>query len=714
MKIECINIKNFRRLLNNVKIGIDEQTLIVGKNNTGKTSVSEVVEKFLTTGSSFRFEDFSSLSVSSKIICSIYDEYERITVNFSKPLEKEQAILLEDKFPQITFDVVIKVEDDDNLADIKGLLYEFDNNEKIVIRLKYQFRQIKKCIEDFKTYNSKITEKNIKAKDKKLEELDFYQFVKRYFSNYYIINAYTTKPKRVEENLVDLGYVRNLFNVGIITAQREVDDTSSQNLQSISSSIWNYYEKITKENRTLNQEDVFKESTEEIKGSLNDSYNKIFEELIEQINKNVLNNEANQKVEITSEFNIEDVLKKNSKLKYSLDELTLPESYNGLGYSNMMYMTIQIITYKHKIDQEKRLFNILFIEEPESHLHPQMQATFLKRISSILECDFSISTIITTHSSYILQSAKLSSIRYFLVNREIIFVKSLREFFEKPGFASLETFLKKFFKINTCDLFFADKAILIEGSVERMLMPLFKEKLDALDLDKDNPITKQHITTLEVGGAYAHKFNELLQFLEIKTLIITDVDSVKGSHNEKCRCDLSNEGDDKSKYEIKTSNETIKNWFNRSGDKFYIKEILDECSVDFEEKKFFVKKNDFDEEIKRIAFQLPKIKETIWGRTFEEQFIIENSDFLCSKLKEDATISEESTVGKSINALTDAIIKAKVCSKCDSINELELVSGVFEIVDKIDKTNFAFDLMMLEGWKTPCYIEEGLRWLKNQ
>lgn len=701
MELKKITITNFRRLLRNVEIDVGKETLIVGKNNTGKTSVSELFSKFLTQNKPFRLMDFSSSAISSEVINSIYENYLCAT-NKGISLSSEELGIIENSFPMILMELLIETKAEDNLALIKPLLFEFEKNENIIIRLKYEFKGINKCVEDYNLYNEKIlTEKQ--KDNREMEQITFFDFFKRNFSEYYVINSYSSKPGYLEEYAVDLIDIQKLFNIGIIAAQREVDDTSDQSLHSISNAIWNYYKSITKDTNELKHEDIFKSSISNIKESLNNEYNSLFNELINSISENIMLHETNQKIEISSDFNIEDLLKKNSKLKYMIDDLVMPESYNGLGFSNMVYMFIQIITYKFKIEEQKRLFNVLFIEEPESHLHPQMQSTFLNKIADIMGSDLIVYRIITTHSSYILQSTDLASIRYFYVNDKNIDVRSLDSFFQKPEYSSLEVFIRKYFKINTCDLFFADKAILVEGTVERMLMPLLIQKYDS---EFSSSLVKQHITIIEVGGAYAHAFNGLLRFLQIKTLIITDIDSVSGSHNETCKCDLSNEGNDIKNFKIKTSNAVIKDWYNFSGQKLYIKTLLDL----YNKEEYLIKKDTLGREVKRIAFQLPTDERLSWGRTFEEQFIIENAEVL--------QISLSSGDTKNLQALINAIKKTKE----DKINETDLKDVsinllkdyAYEIVENIDKTNFALDLLIFDNWVIPQYIKEGLKWLEKQ
>src|SRR3546814_17383296 len=83
--------------------------------------------------------------------------------------------------------------------------------------------------------------------------------------------------------------------------------------------------------------------------------------------------------------------------------------------------------------------------------------------------------------------------------------------------------------IRTCDLFFAEKAVLVEGTTERILVPEILRKLDAARRQAGGraEIRAQYITLLEIGGAYAYLFEPLLEFLELRTLIVTDLDAVR-------------------------------------------------------------------------------------------------------------------------------------------------------------------------------------------
>lgn len=100
----------------------------------------------------------------------------------------------------------------------------------------------------------------------------------------------------------------------------------------------------------------------------------------------------------------------------------------------------------------------------------------------------------------------------------------------KKGAAAIgatdKDFPHQYMTLTKCDLYFADKAIMVEGAMERILMPRLRQIVDR-ELDEPHKLVRQYVMTMEVGGAFAHLFYPLVDFLELKTLIITDLDAVK-------------------------------------------------------------------------------------------------------------------------------------------------------------------------------------------
>ena len=95
-------------------------------------------------------------------------------------------------------------------------------------------------------------------------------------------------------------------------------------------------------------------------------------------------------ITIDSEFDSEAVvIRNNIKYYYKQDEINLPESYNGLGYSNLIYMVLELASFIQRFRNAKEdkvsEFLAVLVEEPEAHMHPQMQQVFISQIKGILE-----------------------------------------------------------------------------------------------------------------------------------------------------------------------------------------------------------------------------------------------------------------------------------------------------------------------------------------
>ncbi|HDR1623779.1 TPA: ATP-dependent endonuclease, partial [Pasteurella multocida] len=192
-------------------------------------------------------------------------------------------------------------------------------------------------------------------------------------------------------------------------------------------------------------------------------------------------------------------------------------------------------------------------------------------------------------------------------------------------------FIHKYMTLTKSDLFFADKAILIEGMAERLMLPIMIEKLD---LDNKTKLKNKYLTLLEVGGAYAHNFIPLLKFLELKTLIVTDLDSVKKCSKGKA-CEV-HKG-------VSTSNACIKSWFNDEKD---LSVILQKTDLDKVKGKI------------RIAYQCPEKANSACGRSFEDAFILANSVlFTLKKTNKNEIETEAYTQAKGINKKSDFAIE---------------------------------------------------------
>lgn len=244
-----------------------------------------------------------------------------------------------------------------------------------------------------------------------------------------------------------------------------------------------------------------------------------------------------QDIEIAfSSFEFEDIVKKLI-LQLPVD-FDLPDeekqvffnlNQNGLGYNNLIYAS----TIFGDIIQRKEVFednyNLLLIEEPEAHLHPQLENTFFRYLQKLEETnEFQI--IVSSHSPTITAKTKLDNVIVMNTINNNISATPIRDTLLKD---EDKTFLKKFLDVTKSQLFFAKGVILVEGISEALLLPVFARLMgNEYDLDKHG------IEVIETGISfqrYSGLFNsdDSSKRLNFKCSVITDDDRDKKNLSDK-------------------------------------------------------------------------------------------------------------------------------------------------------------------------------------
>jgi len=85
---------------------------------------------------------------------------------------------------------------------------------------------------------------------------------------------------------------------------------------------------------------------------------------------------------------------------------------NSLGFNNLIYMAsilAELTLASAMRDQDTGYFHLLLIEEPEAHLHPQLQTRLLRYLSEVADKQ-SVQVIVTTHSTVLASAVPVDAI----------------------------------------------------------------------------------------------------------------------------------------------------------------------------------------------------------------------------------------------------------------------------------------------------------------
>lgn len=725
MKIECIEIQNFRKL-KCCRIDFSEkETIFVGANNSGKTSAMNALMMLL------KKNQRKNLSTTDFTL-SNWKKINQIATYWIENEDSDDLNLSADSWhPYVpSIDIWLQVEDEE-IHYVSHIIPTLDwVGGRLGVRITFEPNNIEELYKAYLlAFESAKKSGELMQGDSslKLWPQSMRDFLDKELHKYFSTKAYILDPSKFTEeepqtlpensDSIEGEPFDGLFKIDIINAQRGFSDPNSIEGGSghdrrLSKQLRQYYEKHLNPSQTPDANDLDAlNAIETARTAFDERLKESFETSISELEGLNYPGFSDPKIQISSKVNPLDSLNHDTAVQFIVSKddsnpndfsLCLPEKYNGLGYQNLISMIFSLIRFRDewmKVGKASKRtessndfiepLHLVMIEEPEAHLHAQVQQVFIKKAYEVLrnnsnlgdKTQFSTQLVISTHSSHIAHEVDFVSLRYFKRNPAINIddvpcseVVNLSNTFGDDSDTS--KFATRYLKTTHCDLFFADAVILVEGPAERMLVPHFiKSNFSNLD--------RCYISLLEIGGSHAHRLRPLIETLGILTLVITDLDSI-------AKDSLGKVFPEKGK-EYRTGNDTIKSWVPQKTqlddvlaveDKDKVKDNLIRVSYQYE-----INVNYSGSETRVIPY------------TFEDALVLSNIELF--KVKTSST----------------GLIK-KMADAANQTTIIEACQEMFEALGKNSKkAEMALELLYTtepSKLEPPLYIKDGLKWLQEQ
>lgn len=714
MKIEFIHIHNFRKLKScRIALG-DKETVFVGPNNSGKTSAMDAMVTF------FKAKDFTTRDFTM----SNWTELNKLAADWeaeTDPPKRDRTLVKwESLLPAMDIWLLAEASELHNVMHLIPSIHW--TGGALGVRLRFQPKDMDVLCNEFcgERDNSKALVGNASYTHWPKHLLDYLD-KESILSSHFEIVAYLLDPDHKDDDLpqplpanaepLEQSAFNGLIKVDTINAQRGFSDVNSEGDTSkakrLSTQLKLYYEKHLNPSLKPTANDIQAlEAIEGAKKNFDENLNKSFTTSLKELKDLNYPGFGSPSIKLSSRLTASETINHDAAVYYDLADglgLSLPEKYNGLGYQNLISMVFQLIRFRDEwmqvgkaakntsvggtADGEFEPLHLVLIEEPEAHLHAQVQQVFIKQAYKVLrnhpdlgtKTDFTTQLVISTHSNHIAHEIDFTTLRYFKRSAAVagsVATSSVVNLSKTFGTNNDTTkFAKRYLKTTHCDLFFADAVILVEGPAEKILVPYFIMKHEALNVC--------YLSILEIGGSHAHTLKPLIESLGIITLVITDIDASDGKGKTPPA---------KGKGLI-SGNDTLKTWFPKEKEFDKLVALVEQ------------KKNHPDYPIKMAYQSLLKIADgqktiDVYPYTFEDCLVMENKEIF-KKLK-----GSKGLLKKMVDAASEKDIAKSATAMYDAIN-----------AHGAKKAEFALELLYLEEpdvLSTPTYIKEGLKWLEEK
>lgn len=741
IRLACVEVSNFRRLAK-TRLELDETTtILVGANNSGKTSLLTVLRNFLGDSPGIRAFDIS-LSQWAKLreLGQQWEALEDDPTTDSIDAEKwqDQYRQLQACMPCIDLWFDAKEGAYNHVAPFITSLKWSGGAVGVRVRLEpaADANELRKLAWRYREARSPVRDL---PKDGHAWPIDLLDYWLRHSTDLRRIAAYRLDPlkgplsdkkSRDLQELppnpqpVELQFLRKLIRVDFVPAQRglgtEEDEVRSESANTRPGLFSSQLLKFARQHLNVapsghgHREDLVK-AIANAQADLDKSIYKALKPAMEDVE--ILGYPGlhdPQQFHFRTRIQTADLLAHSTAVQYSLDETSvdesLPEHSIGLGYQNLQSLSFMLVSFRTARltppQGTPAAVHLVMIEEPEAHLHVQVQRNFssnahdLIRPKEAVHSNLRSQLLISTHSSHMAHGDSFTRLRYVkrvartgAGTKPSTEVVNLGDAFGED--TQTRTFAERYFQVQHTDLLFADAAIFVEGTAERMLVPLFIER----DFPK---LAKKYVSFLDIGGSHAHRLRPLVERLGIPAIVITDLDPVMPTKNAKgriVRAAVHIAG----QAELECGNDTLSSWHPKlTNFQAYGKPTPAdlEWTADSGAKV-------------RFAWQLPiaAVSEQ-WPSSFEDSLVLSNTDWFKALDKETDPVTGKKEVHRGTLAKVIGIV-------LDNPDHTDLLKELHTMLrGNFSKGDFAATLFERlnagQALQCPAYINDALTWLSSQ
>jgi predicted ATP-dependent endonuclease of OLD family len=745
MNIQHLEIANFRKLLS-VRIDLAcTTTLLVGANNSGKSSAMLALRKFLLSkASAFRLQDLTLSHLAA--IDAIGEAWEVAGDDFEIPAANDWAEWLP------TLDIWVKAKEGE-LHFIRDLIPNFAwKGGHVGMRFRLEPKDMPALFTDYRKERTRVKQLqqeilNQTKPDQSPPVLPLWpqglhDYFNRRLGTAFVVRWYRLDPSQLRDPDPDTRHANqqplaasaiplernpldNLIRVHEINAQRGFGDSADERVtegkggsgKRLTEQLRAYYTRHLDPGDSPDISDLEALTAIQAAQSAFDTrLTSSFAPALREVAGLGYPNHSDPAIKVETRLAPTDGMNHEAAVLFELDSvagapgapaLRLPETSNGLGYQNLISMIFQLMAFrdewlkKYKNVEEQTAsgvepIHLVLIEEPEAHLHVQVQQAFIKHAYHVLCSDpllekypnLKTQLVVSSHSSHVAHETEYENLRYFRrlpagmagIPIPVSTVSNLSTVFGKKN--QTKAFVTRYLRAQHADLFFADAVILVEGSAERMMLPhVLRKHFPFLD--------RCYITILDIGGSHAHRLRPLVDALGIITLVITDLDAGLLKVAKPVERNA----------QQRTNNPTVRHWMMARNLGHDIDSLL---NLAFDDKA-----QQIDDLFSiRIAYQTPitirlpltnEEVETI-PNTFEDSLVLSNAEHFATK---------------SGRGLTRSFAKALR----EAETALGLGTALFDELRGGDKAEFALQVLEDPDFAkllVPEYIREGLTWLEEK